>query len=88
MRLDGLAEAGVDAAASGVGRGGAGGRACRPRCRRAPGPRDLQAQGLGQPVAPVVPPAGAEPCPEAPPIAAKPLERRVSGHGPDCGGSP
>ena len=62
-----LAEAGVDAAASGVGRGGAGVRACRPRCRRAPGPRDLQAQGLGQPVAPVVPPAGAEPCPEAPP---------------------
>ena len=42
----------------------------------------------GQRVAPVVPPAGAEVVPAGTVDRGDGAERRVGGHGPDCGGSP
>ena len=81
----------LNAAASGVGRAVAGGRryqvvgrACRPRCRRTPARAsrdDLQAEGLGQPVAPVVPPAGAEIVPGGTGRSRRCAERHGGGHG-------
>ena len=51
---------------------------------------DLQAEGLGRtaPRSPVVPPAGEEGRAGRHPRSRPCVERRVGGHGSDCGGSP
>ena len=59
--------------------------AARQRVRR-PSPRPRGRHG--QRVAPVVPPAGAEVVPGSTVDRGDGAERRVGGHGPDCGGSP